>query len=268
MLRLATSGVIITVTKSSGNLGKIEQRVLHADGKVEIFALDSMEPVLTYRGRIPRERADRLQILLKSEDWQELDAEYGERHPDAGGTRIEGGGRTVQYGIGDVPDVVREVLLLSTVGEDAKLRYWMIREREGRSLVVYGDGFAKITKGTDALDSPILRSTHIPKKQIEELQKIVASPEWRRFERGYDRKEPGADDLLISFSVGRGRMEVYEGEPVPAVLSKVLEKFDELLVAVEKGQSRAYRGKLTGSLPEDPVPAHCPGAGVARVVGL
>ncbi len=240
---LASSGVIVTVTRSSGFEGRIERRVVHADGKVEIFALvpdfladpPQVKPVLTYRGRIPRERADRLQTLLNSRDWQRLDAEYGERQPDAGGTFIEGGGRSVAYGIGKVPDVIREVLQLSTLGENTSPKYWMIREREGQALAVYADGFAKITEGSDPLDSPILHSTRIPKEQIEELEKIVSSPEWRHFERGYERKEPGADDLLISFTVGGGQIEVYEGEPVPAVLGKVLEEFDEMWAAAEKG---------------------------------
>lgn len=87
--------VIGSITRSGGFAGRAETLTVYADNTVRITEGEGPGPIVG-QASVPAAQVQSLGAAFASNDWQELNAEYGQQVPDGYAYTISGGGKQVQ----------------------------------------------------------------------------------------------------------------------------------------------------------------------------
>ncbi|HEY0735586.1 MAG TPA: hypothetical protein VGD69_11820 [Herpetosiphonaceae bacterium] len=116
MTETATTGdagaPLVTLRRSGGIAGINETLVVQRDGVLQVIE-GEIGGQVTKEGRATPEQIQKLEAALQAEDWQQLDATYGEQFPDAFAYTIVAGSKTVKtYDGAPNPPALANVLSL------------------------------------------------------------------------------------------------------------------------------------------------------------
>jgi hypothetical protein len=99
-----------SLTRSGGLAGRSETLTIYADNTVRVTQGEGQGAVVA-EASVPAAQVQSLQAVFASNDWQSLDAEYGQQVPDGYAYTISGGGKQVRtYDGATLPPVLASIL--------------------------------------------------------------------------------------------------------------------------------------------------------------
>jgi hypothetical protein len=228
---------VVAAERCGGFDDRARTTTVYSSGIVEMRKGRHSDGPLLHSTRVPVADVRELYKVLRSREWQRLDASFGEVIPDGTGCTTTGAGKTVSTETGERPEVLNEVARRFSQMERRALEVaFVIRKgpRAGtRSRTVHEDGTVKLWAGRWS-ESTVIGLKRLPPAELADFNRVMGSSAWLGLEKRYGSADPDAPGYTIIASQKAVRAE--DGVAVPPSLGNILARVDKLWSEAERAK--------------------------------
>lgn len=232
-------GVVATERCGGGFADRARTTTVYSSGIVEMRKGRDADGPLLHSTRVPVADVRELYKVLRSREWQRLDASYGEVVPDGEGCTTTGAGKSVETLSDEMPDVLDEVLGRIGRMEHGALQVSIVIQEGPRAgsrwLTVHEDGTVKLWAGRWS-EGSVIGLKRLNAAELADFKRVKASSALRSLEKRYGSTDPVAPGYTIIASQRAVRVD--DGATVPPGLEDLLARVDKLWSEAERAKVR------------------------------
>ncbi|MDQ3327600.1 MAG: hypothetical protein M3506_03630 [Chloroflexota bacterium] len=232
-------GVVATERCGGGLDDRARTTTVYSSGIVELREGRKANGPLLHSTRVPVADVRELYKVLRSREWQRLNASYGEVIPDGEGCTISGADKSVTGLSGEMPDIVYEVWgRFSRMESGAQVIVVAIRDGprgKTRWIGVHRDGTVKLRAGRGS-EGAVIGLTRVPSSNVRQLEAAMSTQGWYPRDRTYGHTSAVASSYIIS---GPGSLvTIYDGAALPEAVAAVHRQVRALWSGSERAKVR------------------------------